>query len=664
MQADNLGPKHTEASYLVRIESDSGEAIELNYLDKTNTNSIQEYYEPHTEINEPDAYQEQYEKKYLDNIVLKRSDGQQLSKHQLGYEIYGSDLFAKRYLTQITLNNSNNEPLNPQRFEYNTDGVFKGTIHKIKNTTGSEVTYQYENKFLYNNSPSYINHSYTSSSAHALSVFLKDNIIVRNVKGVTNPYFLVNTWNGENWIEEIFYYNKQSSVGAISFVEDDYMGYYFQNTCTIFCLDDDGYTWKEKTFDVPIIATEISQVITTDRYVIFVAKDGTMIPIVKSGKQWRKADSFNQEGNYDDVTIDNIKGKHLLFDGKAFSYQMDHTFRTETYDLASAPNCNLFPEDPYCTDYPNYPRDIILSDITLNEYEFSRNLIFNNVISGLDNRRNKYFFNGKDWIGPYYFAQYRYGINKLFASKASQSEDTTLKSVIFFDPNFNSFTEYDIEEHKYQPYEIGEYVIYENSIYKSNSNSIELIEEYDSNVLNEIGTYYRYDFQLGASGNDKLFVRKYGGQDEKFRYFYINPKNGEINRDELQISEYPASTKLSNSYYITRKGSNGTLKTFIQRFQDNMINQDIYDIVIKSINVYDGFNQNNITDYTFNEPRTLANNATYYREVITEKRGDGNSSIGKVFNYFNTGDLDIRKAGLLEKTVIKKHRRKYSKTDY
>src|SRR5258708_12031564 len=65
------GQKHTEASYLKQIIDPIGRKVQFFY----NNKSSQFYMEPHTEQVEPDAYQEVYEKQYLDHIDVLQETG-------------------------------------------------------------------------------------------------------------------------------------------------------------------------------------------------------------------------------------------------------------------------------------------------------------------------------------------------------------------------------------------------------------------------------------------------------------------------------------------------------------------------------------------------------------------------------------------------------------
>lgn len=144
------GKDQTEAAYLSNVWSSNGAHVQLAYGNKNSD----EYYEPHQEASEPDAYQERYEKKYLQSVSSYNNENQLVSIYNIGYTLNGSGLNKKRYLTSLTqtaYNNGLNQTLPTQTFEYHYTGVFKGGLKKIAYPTGGSVTYNYNNKFLFNN---------------------------------------------------------------------------------------------------------------------------------------------------------------------------------------------------------------------------------------------------------------------------------------------------------------------------------------------------------------------------------------------------------------------------------------------------------------------------------------------------------------------------------
>ncbi|WP_025668106.1 hypothetical protein [Aquimarina megaterium] len=667
IQADNLGPKHTEASYLVKIESNSGDKIELNYLNKMNTATVQEYYEPNTDISEPDAYQERYEKKYLDNVILKRDDGEILMKYQLTYETTGVDSFAKRYLTQITTYNKNNESLNPQIFVYNTTGIFKGTIHKIKNTTGSEVTYQYENKLLHNNAPKVYLSGFQNSNGYEIDPLdpnptkgeyfsLNDgNALVKYVPAVSgNAYFLIRTWDGKDWRGKKLSVNHTHELSnhRKTFIGKNYFGYYFKEKIRIFSLDKDGYSWKQNDFEISIPPEKVKSLITNDDYVLIISTEGKILPLVQNGSEWQKMNSFNGS-NTNSISNINVTGNHLNFtwyyidpntnvrhlvSRNVISFQMDHSFRIEPYTFSGSASGS----------YPQAARNINLSDIIFTENDFSNKFVLNRIYKNLNKGFN--FYNGKQWF-EYKSSStndyHKIGINRAYKSKWIGPGNYDSRFIILFDPNLNTFSEMTLPEpwnYSY-PWQIGDYTLTHKKIYKSNTTNLELVETYNTDQSNSGYKFYK------AKSMDKTIIQKVDDGLPKNWYLYIDKKDGSIKKTIWD--DYQNIILFSDEYFLEKKVVEGKTLLYIQRFHENKINKNVYDIVVKSININNGFDDNIITSYSYNNPNILANNAIYYAEVTEERKGAGNSSLGRTLNYYDTGSNDIRKAGLLTRTEVK-----------
>ncbi|MFZ1288488.1 MAG: RHS repeat-associated core domain-containing protein [Melioribacteraceae bacterium] len=133
---------HTAASYLKKITDTFERKIEFFYGNKRSN----EYIEPHTEVNEPDAYQERFETKYLDSIKINTKNNDLISKTIFGYN---SSNFVdtgtnkeKRLLETITQENRNKQSLPNFKFTYLTS-VNKGALSTVVNPTGGVVTYNY-----------------------------------------------------------------------------------------------------------------------------------------------------------------------------------------------------------------------------------------------------------------------------------------------------------------------------------------------------------------------------------------------------------------------------------------------------------------------------------------------------------------------------------------
>jgi hypothetical protein len=133
--------QHTEATYLQNITGPMGERVELIYVEK----AIDEYYEPNTNSNEPDAYQEIYETKYLESVEVYDSKNQFLYEYEMQYETMGLGEHKKRLLTKVDLVNANGDVQVYREFEYDTDvaSEFFGVLkHQILPTKG-RISYQY-----------------------------------------------------------------------------------------------------------------------------------------------------------------------------------------------------------------------------------------------------------------------------------------------------------------------------------------------------------------------------------------------------------------------------------------------------------------------------------------------------------------------------------------
>jgi hypothetical protein len=141
----NGGNKHTEACYLKRITDAMGRKIELFYDYK----SSYFYSEPHIEQEEPDAYQEFYEKRYLSRLEAWGNSDNPASLYQSAYLYYDQTITkvddgAKMLLSKIEVKNKLGQALSPTSFSYydnNTPNT--GRLKTVIYPTGGTVTYQY-----------------------------------------------------------------------------------------------------------------------------------------------------------------------------------------------------------------------------------------------------------------------------------------------------------------------------------------------------------------------------------------------------------------------------------------------------------------------------------------------------------------------------------------
>ena len=107
------------------------------------------YVEPHTERSEPDAYQEQYEKKYLDHIDVVQEDGSKLLSVHLTYStLTGNAGLEKMLLTGVKRwGNGKTQP--GMSFTYYTGNTpYRGCIEKVIYPASGTVTYTYTGKTI------------------------------------------------------------------------------------------------------------------------------------------------------------------------------------------------------------------------------------------------------------------------------------------------------------------------------------------------------------------------------------------------------------------------------------------------------------------------------------------------------------------------------------
>ena len=110
-----------------------------------------------------------------------------------------------------------------------------------------------------------------------------------------------------------------------------------------------------------------------------------------------------------------------------------------------------------------------------------------------------------------------------------------------------------------------------------------------------------------------------------------------MNRKALAFGGY--SPFFSQTTYLDKD------ETF-DRFIDNQLNQDVYDIVVNSMTLDNGHGDIRITNFNYKFPNPEpTNNTVFYGEVVTQDVGDGDDSNGVSIYTFNTGVSDLELAG-------------------
>lgn len=139
------GVKHTEASYISKITNPQGQSIVFGYKDKQHPY----FLEPHIEKPEPDAYQEFYEKKYLDFVEVRNQSNAKMLEVSFKYgNMNAGTNAAKMLLTGIVQKNASGTALPGLSFQYFTSGNYKGMLEKVTYPGGGSITYHYDTKTI------------------------------------------------------------------------------------------------------------------------------------------------------------------------------------------------------------------------------------------------------------------------------------------------------------------------------------------------------------------------------------------------------------------------------------------------------------------------------------------------------------------------------------
>ena len=171
----NFGQKQTEASYLKQIVDPIGRKVQFFY----NNKNPQYYMEPHTEQPEPDAYQENYEKLYLDHIDVLQETGTKYLSVNFRYSSINDGInTAKMLLAYIEQRNGAGQALPGIRFDYFTSTGstgYKGFLQKITYPTGGTVSYTYA---MSNNQIGHSNRSLTISGGGEPQLWFGSDYVV------------------------------------------------------------------------------------------------------------------------------------------------------------------------------------------------------------------------------------------------------------------------------------------------------------------------------------------------------------------------------------------------------------------------------------------------------------------------------------------------------
>ncbi len=204
------GLKHTEATYLKKIRDTFGRTVQFFYNEKL----ADEYTEPHTEQAEPDAYQEVYERRYLDHIEVYNQGNKLLSSSAFTYSFIdkgnGSKKLTKRLLTNITEKNMGGDTNSPTKFEYFTSGVNYGKLRTLTSPGGGKASYTYSEGITLSNSRRDLTINAPSGFGEPDMQYGKDYVVVtwrylgsgqNHTSGGVDVRVMVYTWEGA-WVEQ------------------------------------------------------------------------------------------------------------------------------------------------------------------------------------------------------------------------------------------------------------------------------------------------------------------------------------------------------------------------------------------------------------------------------------------------------------------------------
>lgn len=722
--------KHTEASYLTEVISSKGSKIKLNYENKNPLGTfISEYYEPHKEKQEPDAYQERYEKKFLSQIEVFNTKNQLVLSYDFAHDIESlTNSDDKRYLTNITQtthNQGQSNALPPQIFEYHYTGTFKGGLKKMTYPSGASVTYNYQNKLLFSNG---VNRFVTAQNLPSgyvdFGVHVSDNynLLVRKktIPISTDKYqfdFYRYLWNGKEWEESNRFQFPNGIIdnynnGQGDFLKDFYAVYqenfyaflYDKGTTAdihMFHKEKNGNSWHYQKRTVSIGNDEPSLLSGKDFIAVGTKRTGDLFTYTWNGAYWLNNPTISQgSGEYYYAATNNFvlslneNGGNDMITGtwhhdNYYIHYLDaeKNWQTKSWSAYADPfindiwindnnpgNVSIFPSNGiagyvlkdnnelFLRWDENY--NLIAVDDEIGAYDDTRifqpvnNSMFTLIFNGTNNGKISARFNGVDWSTTNFSNISRY--TNFDIDFALFEGTSTMMKYKEYSPNTDSWVEENLNSYAtfgnfyWNRNSINrEFFIAGKSIYKRTNLGV------PSFPIQNIGTLPYYNYFSYSDGLSHTYVNQYLNNNTfvKGSYFYVDKKTGLV----LEVD-------LGSKYHII-SGGNGKLggytpfmspraiwltnptsieTKYLYRIIDDKFDQSIYDIVVGNIELDDKNSNNRIINYTYNDPNPSANNdVTYYGEVITEHKGFGSSSNGKIKKLFDDGSEDIRRVGLL-----------------
>lgn len=590
--------KHTEAIYLKEIVSSRGAKVKLNYGFK-NSN---EYYEPHRERSEPDAYQERYEKKYLKSVEIYNNNNEKVTSYSLGHTLYTSSSGNnKRYLTSIAQSsheNGQNYTLPSQTFEYHISGTYKGGLKKVIYPSGGSVTYKYQNKFLFSNGANkYASTPNFPSGYNFYSSLVKDNyslFVLRTIDPVSGGKHRFKIfrywWNGEQWegheftfphlIEDDYPNTGDRLKNFYSVLEDDFYGFAYDKGTTadvyMFHKEKDGNDWHYSVRSNVNIGSEDPSFISGDGFMALGShRVGRLFTLTWNGSYWNYKQINQGNGQYYYaaknnfiLSLDEDGGSDMItgtsHEDNYYMHYLDaeNKWQTKSWSAFADPRIHgiekpsqFFPDNSIAgfvaDDNPelflrwNANYDLIAVDNVLGAYDDRHTLqsvnnsMFTLVWFWFNQPIKAARFNGVNWkVSDFSSSVDRYHSNFGLDLMTYKNEDTYQIMYKEYSPNFHSWIENNLNSGPYSPYATNG--INTEFIVAGKEIYRKTFQGAPSFPLVDIGTIqYNNDFTY-SDGLSHTYIKQVdnNNQFKKGSYYYINKETGLLTEINLGLKSY------------------------------------------------------------------------------------------------------------------------------
>lgn len=704
------GKDQTEASYLTKVTSSNGGSIQLIYGSKT----YNEFYEPHIESPaEPDAYQERYEKKFLQQVSSYNKANELVLTTNLNFTLNGSGLNTKRYLTnliQTAFKDGVSEILPAQTFEYYLTGVFQGGLKKVSYSAGGSVIYSYNNKLLFNNAVNTFQSPLIWPAGYQFhSTVVKDNyslFILRSENAISGGKYRFKIfrlwWNGNAWEHNDYTFPHLIADGYHSaalqdfylVVEDDFYGYVYDKGTSadvyLFHLKDDGRTWNAYTHTSLNIGNENPAFVSGNGFVgLQNHRGGQLYTYVWNGSSWNYKLISQGAGQYYIAANNNFiislnedGGPDMLngvvnMDNYYFHFlDAEKNWQTKSWTTVADPYIAQISEGSYW-----YPDNSIIGFMADSNPELFFRWDTNYNLTNVDNVMGGYtdVFPMQP-VANSLFTIYDDMTKKPYKSARFNGINWNVNSPVLgtmnnASPQFgNDFFLYDYNSTvKYNSYNPNTNVWVNNNfmtseISRNNGLTIsvnseiytgvnKLYKRANTGTFSQIGSWNELSSVqfVTTDGIHKTYVEFYGNGS----LFHLDKLSGLLREKTFSQDHIynQAWVKLGRRTFLSNKtlflrGYTSPLHTYFYRLIDDEASNPVYDIVVNHMDINDDNGSLQKIQYSYNKPKsTPDNSSTFYGEVVIENKGSGTGNIGKIVKIFNDGALDLNLAGLPQEVL-------------